>query len=828
MLALRILGGLSLERDGRAVPVPRKSLALLGIVAAAANGGVSRDKLVAYFWPESDEERARNALRQRLFAVKRDAGSDDVFLGTNEVRLNPAAITSDLVELERALAAGEVERVAELYQGPLLDGVHFRQAPELERWIDERRSRLATRVSQALRDGASAAAARGDAARSVILWRRLAAIDPTSAEGALGLAQALADAGDPAGALQHIRAYETLLREEYGVAVAPAVLALDETIRARGAAAAPRDAGTRVAQARESTQAGAGTDVVAAPRAWWREPRRRAAAALSAAALLAGALLVGSAMDARPERVVVAPFANGRSDSAVAGLGEMTAEWITQGLVAQSYSEVVDSRMVLAAAREADTTRAAPLAYARDLGATTLVSGSYVRRGDSLFIQAQLIDVETGSMLQTIAPIGATLAGATDAIERVRQKVLGALFALRDPTFDVAAIRLMSPPTFAAYREYVAGMEWLARNEMGRAGRHFLEAARRDSTFAEAALWAAEQSQGRLRDSLIRAVGARRDELTPYDRAKLDYLIAFDAGDLEATLIAARRLAGLAPSSGEAQYKRAYAALITNRYRETLEATARIDPTRGWMREWWFFYRWPLQAHHLLGEYRAELRVARQARQRFPRNFDLCLAEARPLAALGRLRELDTLVAGCHWLPEGEQSDHQARLLDAAASELRGHGHADAAERLFARMVADARARADSGRLAPSALASVYSQAGRWPEALAAILPSVDTSPAARPRSAGVAAIAAARTGDTATARVLRLWLERRDHPDSMPAAALWLARIAGSEGRVADALRFLAISKARGTPLPTLIHADRAFEPIENRPAFRVVLRGK
>src|SRR5262245_31321580 len=73
-LRLRTLGGLSVDlvsaSDGAATR--RRPLALLALLAVAGSRGVSRDKIVAYLWPESDDERARNSLSQALTSLKRE------------------------------------------------------------------------------------------------------------------------------------------------------------------------------------------------------------------------------------------------------------------------------------------------------------------------------------------------------------------------------------------------------------------------------------------------------------------------------------------------------------------------------------------------------------------------------------------------------------------------------------------------------------------------------------------------------------------------------------------------------------------------------------
>ena len=92
MLRVRTLGGLSVDgiaESASRTPLQRRPLALLAVLAASRTG-VSRDKLVAYFWPESDEERARNVLRQLVHTVRRDVGIPDLIVGSTELRLNPS------------------------------------------------------------------------------------------------------------------------------------------------------------------------------------------------------------------------------------------------------------------------------------------------------------------------------------------------------------------------------------------------------------------------------------------------------------------------------------------------------------------------------------------------------------------------------------------------------------------------------------------------------------------------------------------------------------------------------------------------------------------
>ncbi len=217
MLRINVLGGLYVTRDGRPVTgaagQPRR-LALLALLAIAGDRGVTRDALLAYLWPDSDEERGRRALTQALYALRRDLGSDEAVAGMKDLRLNPDLVTCDVVEFRDALAAEADERAVELWRGPFLEGFHLPGADTFERWVEEQRTGLHLEYTDLL-DRLADRAMAGDDPRTAAGWlRKLAATDPLNGQIAARLMRALAAQGDVAGALQHARVYETLLRQE--------------------------------------------------------------------------------------------------------------------------------------------------------------------------------------------------------------------------------------------------------------------------------------------------------------------------------------------------------------------------------------------------------------------------------------------------------------------------------------------------------------------------------------------------------------------------------------------------------------------------------------
>ncbi|MFN8580853.1 MAG: hypothetical protein U0163_07760 [Gemmatimonadaceae bacterium] len=123
-MELRTFGGLAIHPRAalEGAGAQKRRLALLALVDASGDRGVSREKLLGYLWAESDEEKARGALAQALYSLRKSLASDDLFLGTNEVRLNPEVLGSDRARFLAFLAKGDLEAAVAQYTGPYLDG----------------------------------------------------------------------------------------------------------------------------------------------------------------------------------------------------------------------------------------------------------------------------------------------------------------------------------------------------------------------------------------------------------------------------------------------------------------------------------------------------------------------------------------------------------------------------------------------------------------------------------------------------------------------------------------------------------------------------------
>jgi len=219
VLHLKTFGGLSVEIDGipgTGAAQQRKTLALLALLAAARQRGLSRDKLIASLWPETDAEHGRGLLRQACYALRRDLQVPELFLGSIQLRLNPAVISSDLESFAGALEESDPAKAVSCYSAPFLDGFYLNGGGEFEAWAETERTRLASQYRAALEVLSGEATERGEHRGAADWCRRLLELDPLSFNAALRLMDALDHAGERAEALRCGQTYVQLVRSELG------------------------------------------------------------------------------------------------------------------------------------------------------------------------------------------------------------------------------------------------------------------------------------------------------------------------------------------------------------------------------------------------------------------------------------------------------------------------------------------------------------------------------------------------------------------------------------------------------------------------------------
>src|SRR5713101_4224940 len=115
MLRLTTLGALDL-RDRLGHPIrdilaqPKRLALLIHLVVEGRRGPVSRDGLLAMFWPESDAAHARNTLSQALHQLRQALGTDVLeSQGANTIDVHAELLWCDAAVFSDALDCGEIE-----------------------------------------------------------------------------------------------------------------------------------------------------------------------------------------------------------------------------------------------------------------------------------------------------------------------------------------------------------------------------------------------------------------------------------------------------------------------------------------------------------------------------------------------------------------------------------------------------------------------------------------------------------------------------------------------------------------------------------------------
>jgi DNA-binding SARP family transcriptional activator len=536
MLHLKTFGGLSVEIDGipgTGAAQQRKTLGLLALLAASAQRGLSRDKLIATLWPETDAEHGRGLLNQACYALRRDLHAPELFLGSIQLRLNPAVISSDVEAFAGALEENDPAGAVSCYPAPFLDGFYLNGGGEFEDWAEIERARLASQCRAALEVLAAEATQRGEHLVAADWWRRLLELAPLSSHAVLGLMTALDNAGEHAEALRRGQAYGELVHSELGEDPPPE---LSEWIEQHHHVAGNGVTGNGDRFTTAGEVAEALSEPGAAPPRRSSLPVRRWAPAIVLAALaVAGILLSGTgpAPPIDPNLLAIAPF----------DVLDPSLEIWHEGLVDILSRDLDGAGPLRTVAQSAGlkrwngrADRVSAERFGQRTGAGLVVFGSIRKARDTVSLRATVLELARKRVGPDLEVKGDT-ADIGDLADSLGVKILQALGRDR-PIGSVRRVSIGSR-SLPALKAFLYGEQFYRRGHWDSAMVYYDRAVTQDSTFglafkqmAMAADWhpANEQSYLRGYDYLRKAVVLNRG-LSPKDSMQ----IAADSFDIAGT-----------------------------------------------------------------------------------------------------------------------------------------------------------------------------------------------------------------------------------------------------------------------------------------------------
>jgi DNA-binding SARP family transcriptional activator len=246
-----LLGGFEAYRadGGRTMLPTRKAEALLAVVALGGGAPCPRERLAAMLWGDRGEAQARHSLSQGLTSIRTGLGEDCLVATREGIALAPGRLAVDALafqELAKDAGFDALAEAAELYRGPLLDGLALHEEGFTE-WLATARRQLQDRAVETLLRLARAARARGDEPAARAALERAVALEPLSEDAHRDLIRLHLDHGRAAEAVRRYDACAELLRHELQVEPGPELAALRREALARGRSApgAPEAGGER-------------------------------------------------------------------------------------------------------------------------------------------------------------------------------------------------------------------------------------------------------------------------------------------------------------------------------------------------------------------------------------------------------------------------------------------------------------------------------------------------------------------------------------------------------------------------------------------------------
>lgn len=539
--------------------------------------------------------------------------------------------------------------------------------------------------------------------------------------------------------------------------------------------------------------------------------RPRFAKALVTAAVIAVVAVGGSlgwratrGLDVDPRTVAVLPFDVISSDTAVVQAARVAADWLMQGIMQTDSANVVSSTLVNFAIGDAKSATAGSAdlitRVAEATRAGTMVTGSVSRFGDSLRFQVTIIDARTGNVIRAIEPVAGAVADPIPAINALRDRLLGAIVS-GDVSKRVAAAG--QPPGFAAYKEYMAGVEVFVRDQIASRA-YFRRAIAFDSTYTAPYLFLAfSYSNVAALDSAAVVVGQLerfRERLSKVDLLGLDYARATVLGDREGQLRAAQETV---VRSGDPSWQYLVGIAASSLLRPAVAIPAlEASDSASWMIKWQQNSSSLAVAYHLADDFAKETAHLSLARKRYPNSPGFVARSLRPLAGLrngpAALALADTILRGY------DDATGLAGLnaVSIGASEFEAHGDSATARKLLEmglQWVASRNAAAPHSRFMQRALGVAWLDLAQLDSAIVHLTAALPDTALAGTGTRGYLAIAYARRGDTTRARAISDTLGASVREWDLGNTPFWRAAILATLGEKTEAVRLLRTAHQQG-----------------------------
>ncbi len=532
-------------------------------------------------------------------------------------------------------------------------------------------------------------------------------------------------------------------------------------------------------------------------------------------------------LDLDPRRLVVAAFDNRTGDPSLDTVGVMAAD-----LIVQRFTETGAAEAVPMEGGQAEG-GSLVLPFARQRGAALVLSGASYLDGETLRLQARLVDAAIGDLIYAFEPVTAARGEASDAIDVLRERVVAAVAAhVNSPLIDISLVR--PPASYEAFQAYERAEEMFGSGNP-EAIEHYRRALELDPDFqwgrislvyGHLMLEERERAEREI-STLLELMG----RMTPFEQRKVHYLRTWLLDrDLPGALSEVRALVGLAPHMGGLRSDLGCRAMGLNR---PAEAIAAFEPVvhslypSHYQTDWWPLW-YITAACHMLGDYERGLEYANLGLERHPGVANFFWQKARALAALGRIQEVEAVVD--EFLRVQTSGWSAGLLMSRTAIELREHGFRKASDEMAARCLEWYESHPSlisEGGWDSQSFGYGLWMVGRWEELEDHVVRLIESEPSDRDL-VGWLAVVAAMNGDAGRAKKIVANLPPSDDPDAPAWEMYWKASVAAHLGDKDRAVAILAEAFSKGLQYDQVVLQPEEFEPLWDFPPYQEMMRPK
>lgn len=572
------------------------------------------------------------------------------------------------------------------------------------------------------------------------------------------------------------------------------------------------------------------------------QPKKIILPALGVVAVIAAAIVFWPkrASNLDPKLVAVAVFENKTGDPKLDNIGSMAAERIMQGLTQAGQFSIAPIPSVEALSAESKS-KDRLLALAEMTKAEKIVHGDYYLQGETLQFHAWVDDMAGKKNLLALKPVSGPVKDPAAALEPLRLKLMGGMACVFDPMMKGFELWFKEPPNFEAYREFIEGAKAFSRWEWPTAAAHLLRASERDPDLKYAMLqasWAyiyqgqklASLGQYSMADELVQKLEKSRPDLSSAECLLLDVQQAWLRGDFETRLRKWRQFCIETIETGyNGNSEWAYYALQSNYPQEALDRLAYYDPAYKATPEGAKYY-WTMLTivHHMLGNYKRELKEARRCREQLPELLEILSWEGRALAALGRIKDLQKLFEESKTLPPLSGYSPSGIML-TAGRELRAHGYKEEATRVLNQALQWYESRPEQEKASVVNryfLGIAFYVLGKWDKAKA-LFEGLHSDVPDNITYLGYIGAIAAQEGNKEEALKIAKQLEENKKPYSFGHPTYWRARIVALLGDKEGAVSLLRQAIKQGFSY-TVLHPNEDFESLVEYPPYIQLMKPK